>query len=521
MKPSKEELENLYKSASVTKLAEYYHVGKRKILNWFDEYKIQTRSFSEQCKIDSKKKKKICPISKDELYILYYEKNKSPNEIGQIYNVSRTCVTGWLKTFDIVLRRHEESSKIVADKQKGVYRRGEEPRIFLDNEEWLKFQRIEEKKSIEDIADELNINSFTVGEYCKKYNLDGRLAKVSNINKFTDEQYISMYNSGMSVNEISKKYGINNLHLKFKEIGIEFRPPNSYDHPFIHISKAHQDIIDYIKEIYKGEILINNRSIIGIELDILIPEKKFGIEFNGLFYHNEEAGKDRLYHYNKTNKCEEKGIFLFHIFEDQWKEKKEVVLSMICNRLDLTPNKIYARKCKLKEVNIEERIKFFNENHIQGGDSATLAYGLYYNDELISCMSFGKPFKNKEYKWELKRFACKKYTNVCGGFSKLLNNFKNNNIGDLISYADVTYSSKIKNVYNTNGFKLIRRGTPDYSYLDKKMNKRLRKEKFRKNILIKDYPQMSLLSESEIMKSLGYKRIWNCGIDTWLLKNPQ
>ncbi|MFW6130771.1 MAG: hypothetical protein ACOC56_06250, partial [Atribacterota bacterium] len=54
-----------------------------------------------------------------------------------------------------------------------------------------------------------------------------------------------------------------------------------------------------------------------IELDIYLPDFNIAIEYNGLYWHSELNGKDRNYHLNKTNICENENIQLIHIFEDE------------------------------------------------------------------------------------------------------------------------------------------------------------------------------------------------------------
>jgi hypothetical protein len=71
------------------------------------------------------------------------------------------------------------------------------------------------------------------------------------------------------------------------------------------------------------DFVTNTRKIIPpFELDIYIPGTNLAIEFNGLFWHSQ---KDKYYHLNKTLRCREFGIQLFHIFEsedvDLWKER--------------------------------------------------------------------------------------------------------------------------------------------------------------------------------------------------------
>ena len=70
----------------------------------------------------------------------------------------------------------------------------------------------------------------------------------------------------------------------------------------------------------------NRQILIGKEIDILIPDKKVGIEYDGLLWHTEGFGKKhRSYHLNKTLECNKKGYALIHIFEDEFENKKDVV----------------------------------------------------------------------------------------------------------------------------------------------------------------------------------------------------
>ena len=81
------------------------------------------------------------------------------------------------------------------------------------------------------------------------------------------------------------------------------------------------------------------------------PELKVGIEYNGLYWHSEEMGKDRNYHFNKSLECYDKGIRLIHVFEDEWLYKQDIVKSKIKHILGLNTNeRVYARKCYIKEV---------------------------------------------------------------------------------------------------------------------------------------------------------------------------
>src|SRR5690606_3197267 len=120
-----------------------------------------------------------------------------------------------------------------------------------------------------------------------------------------------------------------------------------------------------------------------LELDIYIPEKKLAIELNGVYWHSSKF-KDKNYHLNKTIECEKGGIQLLHIFDFEWEQKQDIWKSVIANKLGLTDRKVYARKCTVKDVPINDGYNFFQENHLQGGLSKGKHIGLYHNDVLVS-----------------------------------------------------------------------------------------------------------------------------------------
>ena len=127
--------------------------------------------------------------------------------------------------------------------------------------------------------------------------------------------------------------------------------------------------------------------------------------------------------------AEDAGIRLVHIFEDEWYFKQEIVKSMISNILGKTKRKIYARKCKIKEVGRFEKKLFLDKNHIQGDVVTNINIGLYYEGELVSLMCFGKRRVNlgkkttNEGEYELLRFCNLLNTSVIGGASKLFKYF--------------------------------------------------------------------------------------------------
>ena len=287
---------------------------------------------------------------------------------------------------------------------------------------------------------------------------------------------------------------------------------------FSNVSSGESNLVNFIKGNYNKEIILNNRSIINpYELDIYLPDINLAIEFNGLYWHS-ELNKEKDYHLNKTKSCEDNGIQLMHVWEDDWVNKKDIIKSMLLNKMGITPNKIYARNCIICKVGSSEYRKFLNENHIQGYSPSSHSLGLYYKDELVSLMTFCKPRKMMGQKktdgvLELSRFCNRLNTNVIGGASKLFKNFiKDTSINQIFSFSDKSYSSG--NLYKILGFVYSHQSKINYSWVINKERKH--RYNFTKYRLIEmGYNENK--SERDIMyEDVGSYRIWNCGQDKWI-----
>ena len=275
-------------------------------------------------------------------------------------------------------------------------------------------------------------------------------------------------------------------------------------------SIGEKELFTFVNSIVPAEE--NNRLILGKkELDIFIPSKNIGIEYNGLYYHAELASKrDGKYHIKKYEECIEKNIDPIFIFEDEWKCKQPIVESIIKARLSIFSIKIGARKCYIKDLTFIEQKTFFTANHIQGYAPSSIAYGLVYNDEIVFAMSFAKSRFNKKYDFELMRMATKIGLKVQGGSSRLLNKFKVEHKGiKLISYCDKRlFTGK---GYEEIGFKKIKCSPPNYYYMYRYLSResRIKYQKHKLPSLLQVFN--SELTEWENMQLNGYDRIWDCG----------
>ena len=287
-------------------------------------------------------------------------------------------------------------------------------------------------------------------------------------------------------------------------------------------SYSEKELLDWINNELNIYCIENTRNIIDKELDIYIPSKNIAIEFNGIYWHSDNF-KEKNYHVNKWEQCREKNIQLLSIWEDWWITKKDIIKSLISSKLGIYKERIYARKCIIKEVSAKESHDFENKNHIQGKCQSKIRLGLYYNDELVSLMTFGKLrlIKNKmnygENCYELLRFCNKLNTQVIGGASKLLKYFiKINNPKQIISYC----SNDISNgdIYKQLGFQFDSLCKNTYWYINNDFKRYHRYTFSKKRLIEKELIYKSYnLTESQIMKKLGYYKIFDSGTSKWIL----
>jgi len=334
---------------------------------------------------------------------------------------------------------------------------------------------------------------------------------LKNTHNITMKKYVELYGNPKIVSNsishyLSEKAIYNNEHvIKYSSV-----------------SKEETELVEFIRNL-GSEVITNDRKILkGKEIDIIIPELKIAIEYNGILWHSEDfGGKDLNYHLNKTLLMNFAGYKLIHIFSDEWLTKKDLVkekLKHILNKSNST--KIGARKCTIKKVDFHLKNDFLNQYHIQGEDLSPISYGAYYNDELVGVMCFSNNrgmnnAKNDKNIFVLNRFATNHNYVISGLANKMLKQFiKEYNPHKVISFADRRWTlTHNNNLYTKLGFNYLGNSKQSYFYFKKSnTNDRFHKFRMSKKNLIKKYNFDKSLTEWQMIKNLGYDRIWDCGL---------
>lgn len=217
-------------------------------------------------------------------------------------------------------------------------------------------------------------------------------------------------------------------------------------------SIGEQEVSRLVSELVSNEVILNSRSVISpYELDMYVPDKGVAIEFNGVYWHSEKQGKDKSYHYNKWKMCKDAGIDLVTVWEDSWRDNREVVETMLRSKLGVYD--VNARDLTVVDVKIfREANMFFSTYDLYGSNIGGRTVALVDNDGCTVAMLSWYRLDNIVY--------VDKYASSCAienGFSVLLDQVKKfavvNGCEKIVGMSENEFS--VDDVYELCGFERV------------------------------------------------------------------
>lgn len=284
------------------------------------------------------------------------------------------------------------------------------------------------------------------------------------------------------------------------------------------ISKGEIELSNYIKSIYDGDVILNDRiQLEGKEIDCYLPELNIGFEYCGLYWHS-ELYHDKKHLINKQKFALSKGIKIYTIYDTEWINQNEIVKSRVKSIVGKIDKRIYARNTTVKKIDSKISNKFLNENHLQGADKSGIRYGAFYGDKLLAVMTFNKGgfVKLKDGSYELNRFCMKLNHSVVGVASKLFKAFvREYSPENLISYANCRWS--YGNLYKKMGFEFKSLSPPSPWYTNDFKTLKHRSNFMRHKLNIVD----ESVKTKDVIRSLGYYAVYDCGNSVWEYKKGE
>ena len=188
--------------------------------------------------------------------------------------------------------------------------------------------------------------------------------------------------------------------------------------------------------------------------------------------------------------------------------------------LDDNKEVIYARKCEVKQIEYNDCHQFFEDYHLQWDtlkNKDNVYIWLYYDDELVECMSFWKPRYNKKYEWEILRLCSHKDYRVVGWADRIFKHFLSLiNTNSVISYCDM---SKFDwKVYEQLWFKLLKWNAPSKHWYNPKTTQHvtdnLLRQRWFDQLFWTSYGKWT--SNNELMKQAWFVEIYDCWQATFI-----
>lgn len=276
-----------------------------------------------------------------------------------------------------------------------------------------------------------------------------------------------------------------------------------------HPNNMFEQLLKAFKISYEKEFPIQNRQYDFKVRNILIEINPFATHNSTWGIYGQE-GIDKFYHLNKSALARSNGYRCIHVWD--WDDSNKIV------QLLVKRERIYARKCIIKELLKSECDSYLNKYHLQNTcNSQNIRLGLYYKEELVSVMTFGNPRYNKKYEYELLRFCSHKQ--VIGGAEKLFSYFLQKYApSSVISYCD--NSKFIGNVYTKLNFKLISSGQPTKHWYNSKTKQHITDNLLRQRgfdqLFNTHYGKGT--SNEELMRTYNFVEIYDCGQSTYIYK---
>ena len=430
-------------------------------------------------------------ISKDELIEKYEHDNLSATECQQYFNISSAIFFRLLRIYEIHKSKESHNSRIKQSKLEkygdpnynnqpqraktniekyGVDNQFKRQELFASNSE-LKLLRYGSKNNIvknhQTRADHYGSDEQSYKEQQVKHVLTC-LNRYGVTNPAKLEETKEKIRSSLK-NTFQELYGVDYYWAKPDAI----RSNGSKD------SKANQafaELLDSNNISYTREFLLDGRYFdfkVGSTLIEINPTATHNITWSPF----SDTGIAEDYHRMKTDIAIKNNYRCIHIFD--WNDPDKII--MLLKRSE----SIYARNCEIRKVDLIEAKQFINEYHIQGYARDSIRYGLYYNNSLVSIMTFGKPRYTKKYEYELIRYCSK--INVTGGAEKLFKHFiREINPQSIISYCNLNVFRG--DLYVRLGFKQLRKPTLSCHWYNIKTKKHV---------------------TDNLLRQLGYDRIFN------------
>jgi len=240
------------------------------------------------------------------------------------------------------------------------------------------------------------------------------------------------------------------------------------------VSRAQIDLENVVRSMLPEGAAVDRGSydvIPPFQIDVWVPSKRFAVEYNGLFWHSDGASNWRSKkEMEKALRCRAAGVDLLMVFEDEWREKRELITAMIRHRLGVPAKERFGAR-QLEVVHVKRAAdlhSFFERNHLAGpARNASWGVALKAGDRVIAAATLRR--SHVDGGLELARFAVDRDVDVPGAAGRVISAIRARVPEPLTSYSDNRLSQG--RVYEQLGFIDVTEpgARPSYYYTDSRV----------------------------------------------------
>lgn len=172
-------------------------------------------------------------------------------------------------------------------------------------------------------------------------------------------------------------------------------------------------------------------------------------------------------------------------------------------------HRVRPQQCEIRLITNREARPFYATYHYIGPCDSKYNIGVYYQEQLLACLSLRKPSRQNAGDWEISRMARNPDNQIHGIWSYLMKWIRDRKLisGMLITYSDNRIFTG--NVYKHMGFEHISDVAPNYYWV--KDGKRYHKSNMRKT----EEERQSGLTEHQLRTAQGYQKVFDNGKKKW------
>lgn len=284
---------------------------------------IKKNLIAHNIEINSKPQFKPFDDSYDTLYRLYIKKGLTLKEMRDALNGDLEKIRIKLNEYGLITDRPTDPLPIPMTEQEMV-------QLYLI-----------EKRNMSYIARQYNTSVPTIRKWLKHYNIPQRSIKETqqllmksaimpkeDFIKICNEIHQNKYDySKVVYDRVGSSIPITIIcpdHGEFKQRPMAHRTGAGCQKCGKMMSRGEDEICALLAERGVQYIQSWRRGLQGQhEIDIYLPNFNIGIEFDGLYWHSDKF-KPASYHLDKTKMADRAGIRLFHVFENEWHNRRRV-----------------------------------------------------------------------------------------------------------------------------------------------------------------------------------------------------